>query len=87
MLKICGNKGFHITFKNGYTASVQWGPGNYCDNYNLNYKADVPPSSNAEIAFWGPDGKMIEFEESGDTVKGHVTPDELVQFFAKVASM
>ena len=26
-------KGFHITFENGLTASVQWGAGNYCDNH------------------------------------------------------
>lgn len=27
------NKGFNMTFANGITASVQWGTGNYCDNY------------------------------------------------------
>ena len=26
-------KGFHMTFANGLTASVQWGAGNYCDNH------------------------------------------------------
>ena len=28
-------KGFHMTFENGLTVSVQWGAGNYCDNYGL----------------------------------------------------
>ena len=27
-------KGFHMIFSNGLTASVQWGFGNYCDNYH-----------------------------------------------------
>ena len=26
-------KGFHMTFENGLTVSVQWGAGNYCDNH------------------------------------------------------
>lgn len=87
MLKICGNKGFHITFQNGYTASVQFGPGNYCDNYNLDWKAEVPPSSNAEIACIDPKGKLIDAFDWGDTVKGHVTPNELIEFFTKVAAL
>jgi hypothetical protein len=32
MFKITHKKGFHITFENDYTVSVQFGPGNYCDN-------------------------------------------------------
>ncbi len=29
---ITGGKGFHISFPNGYTMSVQFGPGDYCEN-------------------------------------------------------
>ena len=29
------NKGFHFTFSNGWTISVQWGPMNYCDHSNF----------------------------------------------------
>ena len=36
MFRITDNKGFHLTFKNGVTISVQFGIGNYGDNYNLN---------------------------------------------------
>lgn len=32
--KITGVKGFHITFENGWTVSVQFGGGNYSDNYD-----------------------------------------------------
>lgn len=31
--KITSGKGFHITFDNGYTVSVQFGPYSYCDHY------------------------------------------------------
>lgn len=30
---ITDGKGFHITFSNGVTVSVQFGSGNYCENY------------------------------------------------------
>lgn len=33
MFKITGSKGFHITFKNDVTVSVQFGWGNYCNTY------------------------------------------------------
>lgn len=37
-LMINQNKGFHITFKNGWTVSVQFGWGSYCENYNNDIK-------------------------------------------------
>lgn len=43
MFSVTLGKGFHMTFKNGVTASVQWGPGNYCENssnYNLEEDTD-----------------------------------------------
>lgn len=35
--RIVKGKGFRITFENGWTASVHFGPGDYCDNF------DKPP--------------------------------------------
>ena len=35
MFSISGNRGFQITFENGYTVSVQFGKGNYCENYDI----------------------------------------------------
>ena len=35
MFKITEGKGFHMTFANGWTVSVQWGSGNYCPNYSV----------------------------------------------------
>jgi hypothetical protein len=57
MLKITSHKGFHITFKNGWTASVQFGPGNYCSNHDI-WEFDAPKNAevwesyDAEVAAW-----------------------------------
>lgn len=91
---ITGGKGFHVTFKNGWTISVQFGPGNYSDNYHLDFTSfyDKQPgvlrSSTAEIACWGPDGAMREFSdgEYPDTVKGRVTPEEVLALMADIAA-
>ncbi|MFA9496852.1 MAG: hypothetical protein ACERKS_13155, partial [Candidatus Bathyarchaeota archaeon] len=73
-------KGFHITFENGWTVSVQFGPHNYCDNKVDLLSKGIEPTqeecgregcANAEVAVWGPDGGMLPFEiPGGDTVKG-----------------
>ena len=79
MFKITRKKGVHITFENGYTVSVQFGPGNYCENYDADMmdtsgESAAKGSKTAECAVWGSDGNMIEhpmFE--GDTVGGYIT--------------
>lgn len=88
MFKITDNKGFHITFENGWTVSVQWGAGNYGDNYDHPFfdKGDVPPSTRAEIAAWDYNRKWHEFE-SGDTVNGYVSPDEVAAFISLIQGM
>ena len=50
-------KGFHMTFANGLTASVQWGAGNYCDNHcpvdmDFTFSKDAE-SNTAEVAVEG----------------------------------
>jgi hypothetical protein len=69
------HNGFHITFKNGYTISVQFGKGNYSDK----------GETTAEIAAWGPDGEWMKLGE-GDTVRGWCTPDEVLDYMKLVAS-
>lgn len=44
-------KGFQLTFANNWTISVQFGWGNYCDNYNDAVFTPIK-SSDAEIAVW-----------------------------------
>jgi hypothetical protein len=91
---ITGKKGFHITFENGYTVSVQFGPGNYCENRDMDIGAEEEMagragSANAEVAWWGPDGEMIKFEEDeyADTVKGWMRPADVLALLNRAASM
>jgi len=75
MLRITNDSGFHIVFENGYTVSVQFGKGNYCD-----YDFSSLSSPNAECAVWGEDGGFIEhplFE--GDSVGARMTPKEILE--------
>ena len=63
MFRITYGTGFHLTFSNGITVSVQFGPGNYCDNYNMpprydnNYK--ILESEDAEVFAWDKENKWI----------------------------
>ena len=75
MFKITGGKGFQMTFANGWTVSVQFGPGNYCENRNINMMitaeqeqfagkkaiAGNKGSIDAEIAAWDKDGNWHNF--------------------------
>lgn len=86
MFKLSSKKGFHIEFENGFVVSVQFGPGNYCDNYNMQIGEDEEEagrigSNNAECAVWGPDGDMIEYGNWGDTVGGRMKPAEVLELF------
>jgi len=83
MFKITEGKGFHITFKNDTTVSVQFGPGNYCENQSPDKKNFLHVrgiSKDAEIAIWDKNGEWITDEYFGgsDVVKGHVDPEELL---------
>jgi hypothetical protein len=85
-------KGFQITFENGLTVSVQWGAGNYCDNYHdMDFlRTTDKESSNAEVAVWSnncwlyaSDVMRGTFEGGWDTVMGYLTPEEVVELLAK----
>ncbi len=94
-LEITSNKGFHITFENGLTASVQWGRGNYCQNHfnkNLDFSGLIPAASdNAEVAVIGISGDLIEINRflpedcsSDGIVAGWLTPENIVDFLMNV---
>lgn len=90
MFKITGKKGFHITFDNGYTVSVQFGPGNYCSNYDMEIGRDEElsgkrGSETAECAVWSRSGDMIA-HWNGDTVSNRSTPAEVLELLNWAAS-
>ena len=78
------HRGFQITMSNGYTVSVQFGPGSISSIKN--FALDEPISldtmdekvKNAEIIVFSPDGTPVPFKSNGEISKGHVSPDELV---------
>jgi hypothetical protein len=70
-------KGFQIKFANGYTVSVQWGPGNYCDNFTGDSRKTANDSSTAETAIITPDGSFLMYK--GDDVQGHQTADDVAE--------
>jgi hypothetical protein len=78
------NRGFHITFSNGWTVSVAFGENNYASkrNYDAGYddwrKGDMSwRSCDAEVAIIDPTGQFIPFESTDGLVKGWVSPDEV----------
>ena len=93
-------KGFHISFENGLTVSVQWGAGNYCDNHfpndmDFSYNKDAK-SDTAEVAVIETStGKFLNANDfvptelsdelmEGDVVIGWLTPEQLVDFLMSV---
>ena len=84
------NKGFAMTFANGWTISVQWGIGNYCsagrisDDYRAPRAVDSWTSDTAEIAVWDSKGDFYQCGESDD-VLGYLTTDEVAQWIEKVS--
>ena len=88
-------KGFHMTFENGLTASVQWGRGNYCENHfnaNLGFCGMGPDaySDDAEVAVIYK-GNLInignflpEHCSHDGTVAGWLSPEDVLYFLNKV---
>ena len=85
---ITRGKGFRIQFNNGFTLSVQWGPGNYCENQNKAFdspeKVEFWESLDAEIAIIDEAGKFMSLGE--DQVKGWVTADKVAELIGIVQS-
>ena len=90
MFYITSKKGFHIKFDNGYTVSIQFGPGNYCDNYDMRIghdeeKAGADGSTTAECAVLSPHkdgnrGNLIELPGcNGDTVTNRSNAKEVLE--------
>lgn len=88
-IAITGCKGFHLTFANGWTISVQIGPGNYADNYSM---SGLPigrdanlRSKCAEIAIWHLDGSWYKFAD-GQDIAAYVPADEVFNWINQVST-
>jgi hypothetical protein len=88
MFKITRGKGFHVTFKNGYTVSVQFGYGNYTEAYNNEFssfeeekqnmaKGVFPQSCLAETAIIAPNGDLLKYKDG--EVQGYQTPEDVLE--------
>jgi hypothetical protein len=88
MFKVTDNKGFHMTFDNGFTVSVQWGVGNYCDNKwgPGKFGGPVPDCRDAEVAAFDADGNFVTMSD-GEDVKGYLSANEVLAFMNAVAGL
>lgn len=95
MFRITRTSGFQITFDNGYTVSVQFGPGNYCDNRSLSLSwpaggGEPVECVNAEVAVFAADGEWYRpacFGEMNEDVQGWVRPDQIPALLTEVAAL
>ena len=93
---ICSGKGFHITFKNDVTVSVQFGVASYSEHHDDDLSMIGKEkehrhweSIDAEVAMWDKEGTWITkeyFKDDCDDVYGWVTPDELPELLAWAAN-
>ena len=96
--RITGGKGFHVSFANGYTVSVQFGYGNYCDERGSDHGGDIRDilewdrkkgargDSTAEVAVFDPDGVLLPIGDN-DSVIGWQTPEQVAAIITKYAAM
>ena len=79
-----------MRFSNGYSISVQWGAGNYCDNHHISSdsskKVASRGSSDAEVAIIQPNGDLMYREDWCDEVCGYLTTDKVLELMKEVAS-
>jgi hypothetical protein len=92
MFRITDGKGFGVQFENGYTVSVQFGPGNYADHYDRRIGRDEVDcgregSMTAECAVINQKGELIEHPLcDGDTVSGRNTAEQVLTLLNWAAS-
>jgi hypothetical protein len=88
MFCINDNKGFSVSFANGYRVSVQFGPGNYGSNYTADfstYGQAQEPASTAETALLDPQGNFVPYKD-GD-VQGYQSPADVLALMNYAASL
>ena len=88
--KICitQGKGVHMLFPSGFTVSIQFGPGNYCDHYSRKIGKDEEAcgkegAAAVECAIWREKGLIAM--KNGDTVQGYMSIMEVLELLNKAA--
>ena len=85
------NKGFQMTFENGFRISVQWGVGNYCQrkddgDFDESMKTEFWESNSAEIAVFNKDREFITITNYPDVVAGWFNTDKVAKVITVVQS-
>ena len=92
--------GFMLDFPNGWTASVQYGPGNYCTNQYQNRNpfgesVQFLESNTAEIAAWPTESRgegyahladWYKFDD-GQEVRGWQNVESVMEFLNMVSQL
>ena len=85
------NKGFRMTFGNGFSISVQWGVGNYCEKkesgqWDESTKYAEWDSNSAEIAVFDKNGGYITITNYPDVVAGWLSADTVAKCITIIQS-
>lgn len=91
MFAITRGSGFQMTFENGVTISVQFGPPNYCarrstDDFNAPQKTTMWTSKDAEVAILLPDGTFYQIQEH-DKVEGWQSTEDVAKWIELARNM
>lgn len=79
------NKGFQIDFPNGYTVSVMFGEGNYCENRDKPSGTSTE-SRNAEIVVWCTSIQLDVYNDKIGGNNGWRSPLEIAAVIHAVSS-
>jgi hypothetical protein len=75
------HRGFHLTFENGWTISVQWGAGMYSDNHDAWASGEIREASEvAEVAIVDPAGSIL------DDVHAYCSPEQVLALMADASA-
>lgn len=87
MIQSHNNACFQLTFANGYTISILFGPGSLSSNRNSNRDYHETRSLTAEVAVWHGDGDFLAFgEDDQSSALSWVTADQLAQVIQLVST-
>lgn len=76
--------GLTMTFENGYTISIQFGMGNYCENKF----SSKDHSKDVEIAVFDKENSFFRLPSMQDEdVKGYINMDELADYIQEVKNL